>query len=68
MRRVLLTWSEFTSTDGNSDRMIDAHITGSGWTLDKGTKLVHVSRNLKKPDYPDYHIYDVDVDGDEVED
>jgi uncharacterized RmlC-like cupin family protein len=37
-----------------------AHITGSGWTLDQ---QIHVE--LKEtPDYPDSHIYDVNVNAD----
>src|SRR4051812_48214312 len=36
-----------------------AHITGSGWTLDQ---QVHVEF-LESPDYPDFHIYDLNVDG-----
>src|SRR5215218_10233026 len=35
-----------------------AHITGTGWTLDQ---QVHVEFK-EEPDYPDFHIYDVDVD------
>jgi hypothetical protein len=35
-----------------------AHITGTGWTLDQS---VHVEFN-ETPDYPDRHVYDVDVD------
>src|SRR4051812_30645890 len=37
-----------------------AHITGTGWTLDES---VHVEFK-ETPDYPDYHIYDVNVDAD----
>jgi hypothetical protein len=35
-----------------------AHITGTGWNLDQS---VHIEFK-ETPDYPDYHIYDVDVD------
>ena len=37
-----------------------AYITGTGWTLDQS---VHVEFK-ETPDYPDYHIYDVNVDAD----
>ena len=35
-----------------------AHITGTGWTLDQ---QVHVEFK-EEPDYPDFHIYDINVD------
>lgn len=35
-----------------------ATVTGSGWTEDQ---VVHVEFK-EEPDYPDYHVYDVDVD------
>ena len=35
-----------------------AHITGSGWTQDQ---QVHVEFK-EEPDYPDYHVYDLNVD------
>jgi hypothetical protein len=38
-----------------------AHITGTGWVLDTGSKMVHVEFK-EEPDYPDFHIYDVNVD------
>ena len=37
-----------------------AHITGTGWTLDQ---QVHVEFK-ETPDYPDFHIYDVNVNPD----
>ena len=37
-----------------------AHITGKGWTLDDS---VHVEFK-ETPDYPDFHVYDIDVKSD----